>query len=71
MDDDVLQARQVWRAALEAVDELVDQFAARAPVNPDEWMLREEVEFAARHAYYSVLRTRFGLTGPRLLIQSL
>ena len=64
MDIAVQQARTSWREALDRVDEVVDRFMARGPVEVVEWVTRDEHEHAARRAYYALLRTRYGLPKP-------
>ena len=64
MDVEVQQARTRWREALDSVDEIVDQFVARSPIDAAEWVLREEREHAARRAYYVLLREKYGLPTP-------
>jgi len=64
MDIAVQQARTAWREALDRVDEIVDQFVARKPVDPAEWVTREEHEHDTRRSYYALLRTKYGLPPP-------
>jgi hypothetical protein len=64
MKGDVVQAQAAWRAAREAIDELVDQFGEAQPVDPVEWSLREEREFDVRRAYYALVREQYGLPDP-------
>jgi hypothetical protein len=65
MDIEVQAARTAWREALEGVDEIVDQFVAREPLDSAEWVVREEWEHTARRAYYALLRDKYGLPMPQ------
>lgn len=65
MNIQVQGARTKWRETLDAVDEIVDRFVARTPVQEADWVALEECEHAARQAYYALLREKYGLPTPR------
>ena len=64
MDIQVQEARTAWREALDRVDQIVDRFVAREPVDAAAWVMLEGREHAARRAYYVLLRTKYGLPAP-------